>query len=68
MLVFLQNAISFALLYSDFVWTNIQALYIQNSAIYLSDAWIIFFFFFFLQNIGIEKPRLAIRFCSTSAA
>ena len=32
---FLQNAINFALLYSGFVWTNIQALYIQkkNSAI-----------------------------------
>ena len=27
---FLQNAISFALLYSGFVWTNISKLYIQN--------------------------------------
>ena len=27
---FLQTAISFALLYSGFVWTNIQALYLQK--------------------------------------
>ena len=34
---FFQNAISCALLYSSFVWTNIQALYIQNSVVYLSN-------------------------------
>ena len=42
---FLQNAISFALLYSGFVWINynIQALYIKKSSVYLFDARVVFF-------------------------
>ena len=35
---FLQNAISFAWLFSGFIWTNIRALHIQNSVVYLYDA------------------------------
>ena len=51
MYVFLQNAFSFILRYSCFVWTNIQALYKQSSAVYLSDARVMF-----MQDTGIEKP------------
>ena len=32
---FLQTTISFALLYSGFVWTHIQALYIQKIQLYI---------------------------------
>ena len=58
---FLQNSINFALLYSGFVWTNIQALYsyIQKklsriSAAYLSDCWLRIFARY--RNCEIEKP------------
>ena len=50
---FLQNAISFALLYNGFVSTNTHALYMQKiSRISFQCKGYVF-----LQGIGIEKPR-----------
>ena len=52
MYAFFQNAISFVLVYSSFVWTNIQALYIQK----LSGISFQLKGYIFLQDTGIQKP------------
>ena len=50
---FLQSAISSALLYRGFIWTNIQALYIQKFLAYIFPM----LGLRFLQGTGIEKPN-----------
>ena len=55
---FLQNAISFALLYNVFVWINIQALYIQKNQPYIFPIVVLrfFFFFFFCKMQELRNP------------
>ena len=50
---FLKNAINFALLYSGFVRTDVQALYTQKLSCISFGLW----GYIFLQDTGIEKPN-----------
>ena len=60
MQAFLQNAISFAFLNITFVWTNIQALYIQNlSCISVRlQGYLFIIIFFFCTRQELWNPTI----------